>query len=322
MDYDVTLPISLVLVSSYLIALWASRNRVRPRVESYLFSGNTPLLALSSNIGAMFSLTVAFTALISAGYVFGSQLAIPMSLGALCALFVLLRVSRREEVIDFLSTSNSRGWSGGASYLAFLGNYFTGTSYLLYYAFALVVYIALTITEFAVFRVTLAALAPSLDSPEIVLILLMTLFICFSYVFIGGYRGGLITDFFQLLIIIAFLGSIATSFDLRHFVRALPSPFRGKVLSGFAGELFILYLGCFVGGFSIAMMSIDQWYRTLGTLPVAHARKVLACGLILICVGNMVPILIGSHALTLHGLPPNLTNAISTFLLLRLLKLA
>ncbi|MFY9825415.1 MAG: hypothetical protein WAM82_28830 [Thermoanaerobaculia bacterium] len=278
------------------------------------------MLAISSSIGAMFSLTSAFTALVSAGYVFGYQLAFSLSAGATCGLLVLLRLSRRSLVTDFLTSTQANGWSAGASYLTLLSAYFSRTAYLLYYAFAMVVYLGLTITEFAVFRVTLEALAPSLATPEIVLIISMTLLICFSYVFIGGYRGGLITDYFQLAIIFLFLGSLMREFKISSFILHLPSPMGGKVLTGSIPELILLHFGSFVGGFAAALFSIDQWYRTLGTLPLSRARKVLITGIILICLGSLVPILIGSYALNLSNMPVRLANTISTHLLINLLN--
>ena len=267
----------------------------------------------------MFSLTSAFTALVSAGYAFGYQLAFSLSAGATCGLLVLLRLSRKSHVAGFLTSTQAEGWVAGSSYLALLGDYFPQATYLIYYALAMIVYIGLTITEFAVFRVTLGALAPGLATPEIILILSMTLLICFSYVFIGGYRGGLITDYFQLAIIFLFLGSLLTEFDIPALISGLPRPMEGKVLSGSKPELVLLHFGSFVGGFAAPLFSIDQWYRTLGTLPLTRARKVLIIGIILICLGSLLPVLIGSYALNFLSIPVNRANTISTQLLVNLL---
>ena len=71
----------IVLVASFAISVASARKRSSNLISHFLFSGNTPLLGLSSCIGSIISMAVSFTALLSAGYEWGWQIIFPIMAG-------------------------------------------------------------------------------------------------------------------------------------------------------------------------------------------------------------------------------------------------
>ena len=111
----------LVLLTSYVIAWNSAPGSRESRVEDHLFAGNTPLLGLSSSVGAIVSMAVAFTALLSAGFVFGWQILLSIAGGA-AGLKALVTFARRPATVRALDHSAELRHSHGASYLSILAS--------------------------------------------------------------------------------------------------------------------------------------------------------------------------------------------------------
>ncbi len=313
MDQNTSLPIIIILASSYSLTIWASRKRVSPAIERYLFEGNRPAYALSSSAGSICSLSIACTALLSGGYVFGWQILPALSAGAIAGVGLIAALYKQEDVMKAKIQAHQTGYSNGASYLSLM-LYRGKKFFFVFSAFIIFLYFAMLIMEFAVARVTLKALT-QLESAELFLLLSLITFICYSYVFIGGYRGVLLTDHFQIVIIFATLGLLAAEVDLADFLSSAPSATTSKITWIGWRQQALLHFAVFMGAFSVMSAGMDQWYRTAGTLPPKSVLSILGWSAVIICGGASVPIFIGSHAHSLDQIPNGMGNEVSIFLI-------
>ena len=185
--------------------------------------------------------------------------------------------------------------------------------------FFLAAYTAMLLTELTVLRTFLAALT-ALPVPELALMIGVIAFVCFAYVFIGGFRGVLVTDYFQLLVVIVFVGVWVASL-LPKGPWLIPGPTASR-LHPTGWRTFLLHVGCFTGALAWMFAGIDQWYRTFGTLPVRTARRVAIIAASSLSLTVFVPILAGSSAFLRHDVPANITNGISLFLVRSMVRTA
>jgi Na+/pantothenate symporter len=258
-------------------------------------------------------MAIAFTALLSAGYTFGWQMLYPLISGALIGLLAILRLLKHERVSQDQKKIERGEQQEGASYLVT----FRHNGPLAFFVLFLGFYSAMLATELSVLRVFLEFLL-RIPFPELFTLVLMVALVCYSYVFIGGFRAVLITDYFQLIVVIIFLGLFLANIDLGS-IKNLPSATAAKIRWTPWREFF-LYIGVFCGAFSWTFASIDQWYRTAGTLPRKAARTVLIQSVLILCSVTVVPVMIGSHALAMKGIPPSITNEISLVLVQEMLR--
>jgi hypothetical protein len=299
----------LVLIASFAISLWSAwRDRSR-RIDSYLYSGNTELLGVSSCIGSVVSMAVSFTALLSAGYLWGWQILFSIVPGCLVGLGLLLCLSRHPLIADHQVAVEGQQLPDGASYISLFAS--RKPRLFAFYVFFLVAYAAMLLTELTVLRTFMESLT-ALPAPELTLTIGVIAFVCFAYVFIGGFRGVLVTDYFQLLVVIAFVGVwLATLVHSGPW--SVPGPTTSRLHWTF-WRLLLLHVGCFCGALAWMFASIDQWYRTFGTLPLITARRVAITAAATLSLMIAVPVLAGSSALLRHDVPPAVSNGISLFL--------
>src|SRR5437763_1303457 len=147
------IPVFFVLLVSFFISLWCARHNLAPRVDRYLFTGNTPVLAFSSCIGSIVSMAISFTALISAGYEFGWQILFPLIAGALLGLLAILRLLDTKNVKLFQTRITNQDYRRGASYLAVLDE--RRSTFPGFYVFFMFFYFCMLTTELSVLRVFL-----------------------------------------------------------------------------------------------------------------------------------------------------------------------
>lgn len=233
----------LVLIASFAISLWSAWTARRRRVETYLYSGNTELLAASSCIGSVVSMAVSFTALLSAGFVWGWQILFSIIPGCLTGLLLILYLSRHPLIAASQTPIESDQLADGASYISLFGA--RKPRLFGFYVFFLLAYAVMLVTELTVLRTFLAALT-ALPAPELALAIGVIAFVCFAYVFVGGFRGVLVTDYFQLLVVIAFVG-VWLSFLMRFGAWSIPRPAESRSQWD-ALRLVLLHVGCFGRG--------------------------------------------------------------------------
>jgi hypothetical protein len=304
-----------VLIASFAISLWSAWSARDRRVDEYLYAGNTELLGLSSCIGSVVSMAVSFTALLSAGYVWGWQILYSIIPGCLVGLVLLLRLSRHPAVADAQDEIAAGLQTAGASFLA---RFSAGTPRLFaFYPFFLAAYVAMLITELTVLR-TFMHFLTGLPALELLLTVGVIAFVCFAYVFIGGFRAVLLTDYFQLLVVVAFVGVWAASLVGTTLVRLPAATVSRLDLSPF--RITLLHLGTFMGALAWMFASADQWYRTFGTLPLRSARRVAVGAAVALSLLVIVPVIAGSSAVLRRDIPPAISNGISLHLVRELLR--
>ena len=308
------LAILLVLAASYGIAWWSARRQRAVPVNQYLFGGNTPLLGLSSSVGAIVSMAIAFTALLSAGFVFGWQILFSIFAGGAGGLWLLFRFAHSPEVKQAREKAQETQHRLGASFLAILADR-RGAGFLFFYAVAIAFYLAMLATELAVLRVFLQFFIPFGDA-ELVVVLVAILLVCYSYVFLGGFRGVLITDYFQLLVVLAFIGLLAVHLGATPFRGSIP-PMTKAAIQWTPMRLVLLHAGVFFGTFAWGLGNLDQWYRTFGTLSSPAAEKIIRTAALITFGAAIIPVLFGSAALT-RGIPSSVGNEASLYLVAEL----
>lgn len=303
-----------VLLASFAISLasaWTKRSRL---LQDFLFVGNTPLLALSSCIGSIVSMAVSFTALLSAGYVWGWQILFSMVPGSIVGLIMILPLSRHPKVAEHQQRVEGSAYLYGASYLAVLGDRRSSSGL---YSFLIAGYVAMLVTELVVLRTFIVFLA-DLPAIEVTVMIAAVTLVCYAYVYIGGFRGVLVTDYFQLMVVFVFVGLwVGTTMD--RFEIHVPPPTLSKLPFTFP-TLLLLHLGVFAGAVAWTFASVDQWYRTIGTLRVGAARTVLKSATAALCLFAAVPIVTGAAALHRTNIPAPITNGISLVLVADLLR--
>lgn len=305
----------IVLIASFMISLWSAWSARDRRVDEYLYGGNSEFLGLSSCIGSVVSMAVSFTALLSAGYVWGWQVLFSIIPGCVTGLFLLLRLSRQNVITEAQDEITAGLQIAGASYLA---RFSIRTPQLFaFYPFFLIAYMAMLVTELTVLRTFMHFLS-GLPALELALLIGAIAFVCFAYVFIGGFRGVLVTDYFQLLVVVAFIGVWAASlFGDRTW--HIPSP-TASHLAWTPIRMLTLHLGAFAGGAAWTFASIDQWYRTFGTLPARSAKRVAIISAGALSLLAVVPVLAGSSAVGRTTIPPLISNGISLYLVREFLR--
>src|SRR5216684_3554304 len=302
----------LVLIASFAISVWSARRRSSDLLQDFLFVGNTPLLALSSCIGSIISMAVSFTALLSAGYLWGWQMIFPMIAGAIAGLVAILKVSEHPQVVAHEQRVERGAFVYGASYLAVVDS----RARMAYYVFILAGYMAMLITEIVVLR-TFIGLVTDLPAYELLLTIGTLLLVCYGYVYIGGYRGVLVTDYFQLLVVFVFVGLWLSAISFRSTLH-IPPPTISKVFFTPLTRI-LLHGGIFAGAFAWTFASTDQWYRTLGTLRRPAAKQVLKSSAVALCAFGVVPVIAGAASIGRSGVPSAITNGVSLFLVTHLL---
>jgi len=256
-------------------------------------------------------MAVSFTALLSAGYEWGWQMIFPMFAGCAVGLAAILKLTQHPRLTGNV-TPRKNPYLRGASYLAILGSRTT----MPYYAFLIAAYGAMLITEIVVLRGFIGALT-GLPAAELVMTIATVVIVCYAYVFIGGFRGVLVTDYFQLMVVFVFLGLWFTSI-FRGTQLHIPSPMTAHVAFT-PWTRSLLYLGIFSGALAWMFASVDQWYRTIGTLPLPAARRLLTAAGIALCTFSIVPVMAGAAAVGRADIPAQVSNGISRILIADLL---
>ncbi len=303
----------MVLIASLAISAWSSRSRRSNLIQNFLFEGNTPLLAISSCIGSIISMAVSFTALLSAGYLWGWQITFSMIAGGLAGLAAILTLSAHPAITQNAERVEQRSFISGVSYLAIFGS----LESMPYYGFLMAAYTAMLITEMVVLRTFISFLS-ELPRFELLLLVGTVLLVCYAYVYIGGFRGVLVTDYFQLLVVFVFIGLWIASISQQPVAVHLPSPSESRIVFT-AWTRVLLHAGCFAGGFAWTFANTDQWFRTYGTLKVTQARRVLITSALTMCAFSVVPVLAGAAVIGRPTISPAITNGISLVLVGNLL---
>lgn len=292
--------ISIVLLASYVIALLSSKASKSPRVETYLFAGNSLLLSASSSIGAILSIPITFTALISGGFMYGWQIIFSFWIGIGLAVLFLRRLSRTNGHAEFCANKEEREGSAGVSFLSRLCEKHGLNGHVVPYVFSIFLYGCLLAMEFSVARSTINYLS-EIDAFNLAAIIILIASVTYSYVYIGGYKAVLYTDYFQLMVIAVFVGlcfgSLLFNSDVKiqHF-----GPLVSKLAWTSKSDMFLLHVSVVFGGFSFLVASIDQWNRTFGTLKKDAVSSVYWSSTAL-AIFAPIPVLIGAYAFNVHG---------------------
>jgi len=259
------LPAMLVVLGSFFLVIATSWRTPVRLAQSHLFAGNSLALSISSGIGSLFSMSLACTAVLSIGNAYGLEIIYSAVPGAITGALLLARLSRSEICAKLRKRQSETNGACGASYVAALAatrgrNYAVGLGILL-----LLLYTAILGSELAVARVTLSNLL-DFQSVDYLLVSIAILAVCYSYVYIGGYRGVLITDHLQLLVMIGFFGLLCYHADWGLIWMGFSNHLGGQFGPFGLHERILLHLSSFSGAAFLIVLPPDNWIRTVGTL--------------------------------------------------------
>lgn len=291
--------IFVVLIIGYTIVLFSSAAKKSPLVESYLFSGNSLRLATSSSVGAIFSISISFTALLSGGYMYGWQIIFSFWIGIGLAVLFLRRLSRSKAYSKSYAAIQESG--AGVSFLSYLSRKNGMNGNVAPYIFLIFLYSCLLAMELAVARSTIGYLS-EIDGFNLMLIVVLLAAVTYSYIYIGGYRAVLYTDHFQLMVIAVFIGLCLHSILVESKVDVwLLNPFASKLAWASALDVCLLHISVVFGTFSFLIASVDQWNRTFGTLETDDALSSIYWSSATLIIFAPIPVLIGAHAYHMYG---------------------
>lgn len=245
-----------VLTISLIIAAGSHGRTKAFEHRELLFSGNTPTFATFSTIGSFLSINIIFS-LIAVGMMgYGAATIIATMTGLLCAYIFLYKCRKRlrpegaQPGDDPLLVPAEMGSAGEVINLIIIVKYQLSL-----------------ILEFAVFQVFLTPFER--DFPAFAPAVLTAVGgLCATYVVLGGYRGVVKTDLFQVLVfVVACLAIIPTAWENAGTVSAMFTNPRARSFPDATGTLvwIAFTFACFAG-------FPDVWIRNFGTIPSTTSR--------------------------------------------------
>lgn len=237
---------------SYGICVFLNWKKQKITFQNYLFEGNNFIVGTFSIVGSIFSVAIFFTALSSLYILFGI-LALPIAmLSAILGLYVVQKKS-----YGLFQKSNKYSFENVSDYTSLRYQLIINSSdkpttfniFLLTYLFLM------TTTEIAAFNNILPQFFHSDSwSP---LVIYIVIFSVLSYVYISGFKGVLVTDTLQTVIII-----ISLVFMLREIIIAERIiEYHRFVKLPNVGDGIAISIGAFILCFTWFSSSPEIWYR-------------------------------------------------------------
>lgn len=169
-------------------------------LKAYLFRGRLPVHSLASNIGATFSVTYFFGAIVIYAQLFRSWFVLTLAV-AFPLIFLLYNrlLARAEKAIP----SGQMLKQKGNILLDLLSGIYSRNSFRSLAGLYLLMYFLLLVEELAVSRLVLSSLIPG--RPLVVSFLLSVVcLVAVIYLYLGGFRAVLISDFVQTAVLCSF----------------------------------------------------------------------------------------------------------------------
>lgn len=200
--------LSVLFISIITLLYFRKENFKFNDERHYLFEGKSVLYGLASNVGALFSVTYFFGATFIYSTIYKSWLFI-----LVIAFYFSISKLYDGMLVKIKKTLTEAEFKGVNLnlLLTFLKKKMTPKNFQSLLWVWLIVYAALLIEELAVCRLVLSTLFPK--HPEITALIISTIcFVLICYLYIGGFKAILRSDFLQIFIIILFL------FTLFYFI--------------------------------------------------------------------------------------------------------
>gem|GEM_PF-5944178 len=308
MGNELFLPILFALPLWYCLGIYARSRAQRdkstlPFVEKYLFRGNRPELAIGSNIGSSFTVAYFLFTIPAAAFHNGSTFIIYFLVSLLLAYvssyiiwhFGLSKAfadRQRGEYHSFVLISIDRiaaryGDDAAQATAAFVHAY--------YFFF----YLAITAVEIGALTWLLSLMGGS--NVAYLEVIWLVLAVCLSYLLLGGFRGALLTDAFQLLMIYGFAVLVVAYWAgavwpaptsgvafgeglgtlLGWLGARLKENYQGLTVVGTAGPTVVVITIIAMTLCSVAwiLSAPDFWIRTYGTIDKGKGKVLVFSGL-------------------------------------------
>lgn len=192
------LAILLVILVSLLAVESARRYRLHGQItrRAYLYGGGTALFGIASNAGALFSLTYFFGGAAIYGFLFAGWYLVIAAVVMTSAIVMLLVISRR--IGGDAPNQNSN------VLLSYLQKSLGVKEFHLACRIYVISYVLLLIEELAISRLVVSQIVDG-NALLTALVMVVILFTIYSYLFLGGFRAVIVSDFYQMLVVAAFL---------------------------------------------------------------------------------------------------------------------
>lgn len=290
-------PMYLPVTVLFLVSFWLCYDlrHKHKNILGYLFKGNNLKYSIISNVGTLFSLTVFLVMGVGIGMAYGSIAFLMAVLGGITGL-ILARMLVKSSLYGKIFFTSQSCETSNFSIIDLVGESLGKTTKILH-GLIILAYLFLFLTlEFALIRLCYSEFFPnSIMKP--ILFIFIFMFVCFMYTFLGGFKGILRTDQWQLVIIIVATGLIICLY-YTNTASAISANLHGiasfKIHKPIPWSLLkclgiVIYMICWVIG------SADFWIRTTCTLENDQelAKKSITISLLIMIFCALIPIFIG-----------------------------
>lgn len=253
----------------------------------HLFHGHSFVHSVISNMGAIFSVTYFFGATFIYSAIYASwTLVIAVLMFAIAAIMIVRVINLAHSTLDMNDCHRHRG----NLLLSLLKKRLAKGHYKALAYLYLLIYFGLLIEELAVSRVLLETMFQS-QYAFTIFSLATIMLVSMAYVYVGGFRAVLISDYVQGIVLLAFIGILFTRVSTAPHASPLSLP-DTRTLPEWAAAPSLIVWSFF--GISWLSLAIDFYSRLNIEVPdasVRHARLRLA-GLSLL--GTLLIVIIGS----------------------------
>jgi Na+/proline symporter len=286
----VFLTVALLLALSVFTLRVCRRDLQKARnYEEFLFRGKTEIFSLASAVGAVFSVTYFFGATFIYGHVLRGWIMTVITAGLVISVLII------NKILDVQSTI-ANGQGNRNVLLEFLRSKYDKRDFQLILLIIFWIYFSLLVEELAVTRLVAHTLLP--DNPAVTTLFLTTMVTVISvYLYAGGFRAVLVSDYAQVWILLAFvivliyMISNGQGFSTVFFEAVVPNPIGLQQL----GNLFFLLV--FVVSWFVC--AIDSYSRLnfrnqLGEATLIKRKRFILRSTVLVAVILAIGVIYGA----------------------------
>ncbi len=280
----------------FIISFWICyRVRNHGGLIQYIFGLNDWKLALTSNIGSPFSLTMFLFTAVPLGYIYGAPLIIVLIISLIIVMPLALKIISSPAFERFYFEKEDPFIQRHLSIIDFVGFSLGSATKTIYGLVVLIFLFLFLLAEFSLIRVSYSVIFPNAPVSSFVFISGF-MSICFMYTFLGGFIGILKTDRWQLVYI------LISVFVILHLHPKLynilydhhTSLYTFTEHQGSPAKIF-KYIALLIYLVSWLIGSVDFWARNVCTLKnkSTESLKLVKYSLITIIFSGILMVILG-----------------------------
>ena len=285
----------IVLIFSFRIALVSGekiKHRTSGNFYGFLFGGNRLYKSVFSNFGSYITLTTFLCGMFFSGYKYGYPIFIPITTGLLLTIFFLFLCKS----IPFCDKDQLPYYTISWFIYRRLG----GNAFFLYLIVIILFFLSLMVSELTILKYYFQKILGDKSALYYIPLIFIAV-VCVEYVWIGGFRGVLNTDFYQVCIVLTW---IVFTLALANG-GAWKAPDFNEILKSNGGALkiyttsisldsFITYFSLSLCMFALFLCTNEIWTKSIGTLKKDRAASIIYTSLFIL-VGTIPLVILGNY---------------------------